>query len=82
MKANNFVVATTVLGLVAVEALLGVHGEDNRATPTDHTHQENTRYLSEEVQEVAVLAASSSGAPVGLIGRAVGMSSGRGKLTL
>ena len=82
MKANNIVVAATLLGLVAVEALPVVHGDDSRAKPEDHMHQEDTRDLSAEVQAVTVLAASSSGATVALRGRAVITSSARGKLTI
>ena len=81
MKAHN-IVATTLLGLVAVEALSVVHGEDSRAKPEDHTHQEDMRYLSADVHEVTVLAASSSGSTVALRGRAAGASSGRAKLTI
>lgn len=81
MNVNN-IVATTLLALVAVEALSVAHSEHGGAKLDDHTHEEGMRHLSAAVQEGTVLAASSSGSIVALRGKAAGASVGRAKLTI
>lgn len=79
---NSCIVATALLGLAALDALLVAHSEHSAAKIDYHTHQEDTRYASANLEAVTALAASSSGSTVALRGRAAGMSLGRGKLTI